>query len=111
MKSILICFVVLIFFLKAHAHEESVGAVIGPNKAVKDTRFERQEFKLSAATLNIFGVELITLKTDRPGTFVVPSSAIVSYQENFGIYIEKVNWAKCKMWYRRSRRSSPVSCP
>lgn len=117
MKLILMCFIYPLFLFKAQAHEENIGAAIGPDKAVRDTRSERQEFKLSEATVNIFGIQLIQLKSDNSGTFIVPNNALVSYQENFGIYVEKDGWfrlikvKKMIMLNEQTRISSPLLKP
>lgn len=100
--------VVLLVFasLNGFTHEEDVGAVIGPGKAVEETRNDRQEFKISKASLELLGVKLAEIKAIAPGIFLIPNSSVVSYQDNFGIYASEGGWFKLVKVEKRSTNKS-----
>ena len=100
--------VVLLVFtsLNGFTHEEDVGAVIGPGKAVEETRNERQEFKMSKASLELLGVKFVEVKAIARGIFLIPNSSVVSYQDNFGIYISEDGWFKLVTVEKKSTNES-----
>ena len=75
-------------------------------KAVEETRNERQEFKMSKASLELLGVKFVEVKAIARGIFLIPNSSVVSYQDNFGIYISEDGWFKLVTVEKKSTNES-----
>ncbi len=72
-----------------HGHEEEK---FGKGKAIEEVKKEGKLFKLADGAIKTLKIDTIQLDRSEKGIYEVPTSAIVDYQNEVGVYRKVGNW-------------------
>ncbi len=82
---------------KGHAHEEGGhdhggSSKFGPGKAIEEVKEEGKLFRLSQKAVTIMALKTEPLRSTVGEAVNVPASALVFFQEEVGVYVQRDGW-------------------
>lgn len=75
-----------------HGHGEHESAKFGKGKAILEVKNDGRYFRLAETAIKTLGLKSVKIKSNGGGSFEVPSSSVVDFQDEIGIFKRKGDW-------------------
>lgn len=72
-----------------HGHDGHAGGEYSPDKAITKVEREGERFQLNEKAEKALRISTAPVKAMAKGRFLVPQSALVSFQDEFGVYVKR----------------------
>ena len=94
-------------------HDDHGGPKFGKGRAIVEIKNEGKLFKLATGAIKTLSLQTVKLDTPNKGFYEIPSSAVVDFQDEIGIYRQKGDWfelVEVKV-VQRGKYSAKVNSP
>lgn len=93
---------------EGHGHEHEGVSKFGAGKAIEAIQDEGEAFKLAPRAVKTMGIEVQLLQMSSGDTIQIPSSALVFFQDEVGVYVLRDGWFRM-VELNLIRRDGPVA--